>query len=143
MAEICMNPIGIVERDNAFVRDKDALSKIVLDEDLSQALEGVIDFSHLFILFWMHDVKEERRNKLMTHPRGRTHMPLVGVYATRTSSRRNPIGLTLVELVDVEKNVLIVRGLDAFNGTPILDIKPYDDWDLTINPIVPDWWKKL
>ena len=80
---------------------------------------------------------------LKVHPRGRIDLPFVGVFATRTNLRPNPIGLTLVELVKVESNVLIVRGLDAFNGTPVLDIKPYDYWDMAKNAKVPTWWIKL
>lgn len=70
-------------------------------------------------------------------------MPLLGAFATRTNLRPNPIGLTLVELFKVEKNVLTVRGLDAFDGTPVLDIKPFDSWDNASNAKVPDWWIKL
>ena len=91
----------------------------------------------------MHKVSEERRDKIKTHPRGRTELPLVGVYATRTPSRQNPVGLTLVELVEIKGNVLYVRGLDAFEGTPVLDIKPYDKWDREIEAVVPDWWYLL
>ena len=70
-------------------------------------------------------------------------MPLLGVFATRTMLRPNPVGLTLVELVKVEGNVLTIRGLDAFDGTPILDIKPFDSWDTAKNVKVPEWWIKL
>jgi tRNA (Thr-GGU) A37 N-methylase len=57
--------------------------------------------------------------------------------------RSNPIGLTLVELVKVEGNVLTVRGLDAFDRTPVLDIKPFDPWDTAKDAKVPGWWTKL
>ncbi|MCX8153995.1 MAG: TrmO family methyltransferase, partial [Candidatus Bathyarchaeota archaeon] len=67
----------------------------------------------------------------------------MGVFATRTMYRPNPIGFTLVELVNVEGNVLSVRGLDAFDGTPVLDLKPFDPWDCAENARVPDWWLKL
>jgi tRNA (Thr-GGU) A37 N-methylase len=70
-------------------------------------------------------------------------MPLVGVFVARTMLRPNPIGLTLVELVKVEGNVLTVRGLDAYDATPVLDIKTYDFWDMVENAKVPEWWKKL
>ena len=70
-------------------------------------------------------------------------MPLTGVFAVRTMLRPNPIGLTLVELVKVDGNVLTVRGLDAYDGTPVLDIKPYDFWDVAENAKVPDWWIRL
>ena len=70
-------------------------------------------------------------------------MPLLGVLATRTNLRPNPIGLTLCELVKVESNVLTVRGLDAYDGTPVLDVKPYDTWDCAPNARMPNWWLKL
>ena len=70
-------------------------------------------------------------------------MPLIGVFATRSPHRPNPIGLTLVELVKRKRNILTVKGLDAINGTPILDLKPYDSWDSAENILVPNWWKQL
>ena len=70
-------------------------------------------------------------------------LPLLGVFATRTMFRPNPIGLTLVELLKVEGNVLTVKGLDAYDGTPVLDVKPFDAWDNATDAKVPEWWKKL
>ena len=70
-------------------------------------------------------------------------MPLLGVFATRTMLRPNPVGVTVVKLVKVEGNVLTIRGLDAFDGTPVLDIKPLDSWDTAKNVKVPEWWIKL
>jgi tRNA-Thr(GGU) m(6)t(6)A37 methyltransferase TsaA len=97
----------------------------------------------LFVLFWLHKISAEQRKILKVHPRGRKDMPLLGIFAVRTMLRPNPVGLTLVELVKVEGNVLTVRGLDAFNGTPVLDIKPFDSWDNAENAEVPEWWTKL
>jgi len=125
------------------VRDKDNISEIVLREDLAEALDGIEDFSHLFVMFWMHEISEEERRTMKVHPRGRMDMPLLGVFATRTPYRPNSIGLTLVELLKVKGNVLTVRGLDAIDGTPVLDIKPFDHWDMVKDARVPEWWKKL
>jgi tRNA-Thr(GGU) m(6)t(6)A37 methyltransferase TsaA len=91
----------------------------------------------------MNEISDEKRKILKVHPRGRVDLPLVGSLATRTNLRPNPLGLTLVELVKVESNILTVRGLDAFNGTPVLDLKPYDFWDTPKNAKVPNWWRKL
>jgi tRNA-Thr(GGU) m(6)t(6)A37 methyltransferase TsaA len=91
----------------------------------------------------MSQIPEDKRMILKVHPRGRIDMPLLGVFATRTNLRPNPIGLTLVELLKVEGTTLTVRGLDAFDGTPILDIKPFDSWDNAEKARVPDWWIKL
>jgi tRNA (Thr-GGU) A37 N-methylase len=70
-------------------------------------------------------------------------MPLLGIFATRTPHRCNPLGLTVVQLLAVEGNILTVRGLDALNDTPILDIKPYDYWDMFEEVKVPNWWIQL
>ncbi len=143
--EIVLKPIGFV-RTTAVgdeVRDKTRTSQIVIRKELIPALEGVDGFSHLFVLFLLHKVPAEQRKILKVHPRGRKDMPLLGIFAVRTMLRPNPVGLTLVELVKVEGNVLTVRGLDAFNGTPVLDIKTFDSWDNAENAKVPEWWTKL
>ncbi len=138
---IKLKPIGLVRTSAAKneVKDKRRVSKIVVREDLVQALEGLRGCSHLFIIFWMHQISECRRGKMKVHPRGRRDMPLLGVLATRTPYRPNPLGLTLVELLEMKRNVLTVRGLDAFDGTPILDIKPVDAWDIAKKAKVPEW----
>ena len=140
-----MAPIGFV-RTTAVgdeVKDKSRLSEIVLRKEMVEALEGITGFSHYFVLFWLSQISGEQRKTMRVHPRGRRDLPLVGVLATRTNLRPNPIGLTLVELVKVEGNVLTVRGLDAFDGTPVLDVKPFDFWDIAKDAKVPKWWKKL
>ena len=143
--KVKIESIGYVETDanEMEIKDKDKVSKIILHKDLTEALEGIKDFSHLFVIFWMHGISTEERKITKVHPRGRSDMPLLGVFATRSPDRPNPIGLTLVELLKIEKNILTVRGLDALNGTPILDIKPFDSWDIVKNANVPDWWHKL
>ncbi len=122
---IVLNPIGYVKTTakGEEVKDKTSLSQIVLRDDLVEGLSGISGFSHLFVLFYLNQVTTEQRKTLKVHPRGRQDMPLIGVFAARTMLRPNPIGLTLVELVKVEGNVLTVRGLDAYDGTPVLDIK--------------------
>lgn len=143
--KIVLDPIGYVKSsaDGEEVKDKSVLSQIVIRDELVEGLSGISGFSHLFILFYLNQVTFDQRKTLKVHPRGRKDMPLTGVFAARTMLRPNPIGLTLVELLKVNNNVLTVRGLDAYDGTPILDIKPYDFWDVAENAKVPDWWKKL
>jgi tRNA-Thr(GGU) m(6)t(6)A37 methyltransferase TsaA len=143
--KIILNPIGYVKTpaEGDEVKNKSLLSQIILRDDLVEALSGISDYSHLFVLFYLNQVTEEQRKTLKVHPRGRQDMPLVGVFVARTMLRPNPIGLTLVELIKVEGNVLTVRGLDAYDSTPVLDIKTYDFWDVAENAKVPDWWKKL
>lgn len=143
--KITLNPIGFVKTKavGREVRDRNAVSEIILRGKLAEALDGIEDFSHLFVVFWMNKISKEERKTMKVHPRGRKDMPLLGVLATRTPFRPNPIGLTLVELLKVERNVLTVRGLDAFDGTPVLDIKPFDYWDTVEAATVPEWWRKL
>jgi len=140
--EIVLKPIGFVRTEAVGdeVKDKDRISQIILRSELAEALEGIEEFSHLFVLFWLHEVTSEKRKTLKVHPRSREDLPLLGVFATRTKLRPNPIGLTLVELLKVEGNVLTVRGLDALDETPVLDLKPYDFWDMARNAKVPLWW---
>jgi len=143
--EIILKPIGFVRTEalGDEVKDKSRISQIVIHNELAEALEGIAEFSHLFVLFWLHEVTNVERKTLKVHPRGKEDLPLLGIFATRTKLRPNPIGLTLVELLKVEGNVLTVRGLDALNETPILDIKPFDFWDMAKDARVPKWWTKL
>jgi len=143
--KIILNPIGFVKTDAVSdeVKDKSRISQIILRSDLVPALDGITGFSHLFVIFYMSQIPSEKRLILKVHPRGRMDMPLLEAFATRTNLRPNPIGLTLVELLKVEGNILTVRGLDAFDGTPILDLKPFDSWDNAEKAKVPDWWIKL
>jgi tRNA-Thr(GGU) m(6)t(6)A37 methyltransferase TsaA len=143
--KIDLKPIGFVKTKavGKEVRDKNLISQIVFREELTEALEGIQDFSHLFVIFWLHKIEKKERETMKVHPRGRQDHPLLGIFATRTPHRPNPLGLTRVRLLGVEDNVITVQGLDAFDGTPVLDIKPFDFWDTTKDVKVPEWWMKL
>jgi tRNA-Thr(GGU) m(6)t(6)A37 methyltransferase TsaA len=120
-----IKPIGYVKRTSSDenVRDKSLVSKIVLKKVLVKALDGIEEFSHVFIIYWMHKISETERK--LVHGEGRTETPPIGALALRGPIRPNPIGLTLVELVKRKENVLWVKGLDALDNSPVLDIKPY------------------
>ncbi len=143
--KIVLNPIGYVKTDAAGdeVKDKELISHIVVRDELIDGLSGISEYSHLFVLFYLNQITDDQRRTLRVHPRGIMDLPLTGVFAVRTMLRPNPIGLTVVELVRVDGNVLTVKGLDAFDGTPVLDLKPYDHWDIVENVKVPSWWLKL
>ena len=145
MSAICLRTVGYVKTDAVGdeIRNKKVVSRIVFREDLTEALEGVEEFSHLFVLFWLHKMPDDDKQIMKVHPRGRKDMPLLGIYATRTPRRPNPIGLTRVKLLNIENNILTVQGLDAYDGTPVIDIKPFDNWDTTEEFKVPKWWMKL
>ena len=139
-----LRPIGHVETDASHeeLRHGSAISKVVIDQKFIHGLEGLKDFSHVYILFWLHEMPKRSR-RLKVHPRGCPDIQEVGVFATRSPHRPNPIGLTLVKLLSKKGRTLEVKGLDAYNGTPVLDIKPYDRRDSAPRPRVPYWWKRL
>jgi tRNA (adenine37-N6)-methyltransferase len=143
--KIVLSPIGHVKTSAVGdeVKDKSLISHIVLNREFVEGLDGISEFSHLFVLFYLDQVTAEQRKTLKVHPRGRADLPLTGVFTVRTMLRPNPVGLTLVELLNVQGNVLTVRGLDAYDGTPVLDVKTYDFWDMAENVKVAEWWKKL
>jgi len=143
--EVRLKPIGFVKRTSKQedVKDRSLVSRIVVKREFTKALDGIEDFSHILVVFWMHRVLQEETKILKVHPRGRRDLPLLGVFATRTAFRPNPIGLTLVELLKRERNVLTVKGLDAYDGTPVLDLKPFDRRDTAVDIRVPEWHKRL
>jgi tRNA-Thr(GGU) m(6)t(6)A37 methyltransferase TsaA len=96
-------------------------SRIVLDPALTQGLSGMEPGRQVMVIFYFH---QSRGFDLCQHPRGDKSRPQRGVFTLRSPHRPNPIGVTVVDLVTVEGNVLRVRGLDAINGTPVLDLKP-------------------
>jgi tRNA-Thr(GGU) m(6)t(6)A37 methyltransferase TsaA len=139
-----LSPIGHVKTTAVGdqVKDKKTISQIIIDKSLQEGLEGIEEFSNLFVIFYFNQLAPKPQT-LKIHPRGRIDLPLRGVFATRTMLRPNAVGLTVVELLGVEDNVLTVRGLDAYDGTPVLDVKPYDPWDRVEKLRVAGWWKKL
>lgn len=139
-----MRPIGYVTTDATHeqLRHRTAVSKIVVDQRFARGLEGLEGFSHLYVLFWLHEMPK-RSQKLKVRPQGREDIGKVGIFASRSPHRPNPIGLTLVKLLNKRGRTLTVRGLDAYDGTPVLDLKPHDKHDSTPEPKVPAWWKKL
>lgn len=145
--QITMKPIGIVKNDFKDEIPDDYRyipSNIEIDPAYSYALEGLESNSHIVVLFWMDRVEKEQRGVLRVHPKGREDLPLVGVFATRSPSRPNPIGMRTVRLVSREGNIVKVMGLDALNGSPVVDIKPYSlKHDYVENARVPAWVKSL
>jgi tRNA-Thr(GGU) m(6)t(6)A37 methyltransferase TsaA len=143
--DVKLSPIGFVRRkaNEEDVKDRSLVCSIIVKKAYEKALDGVEDFSHIYVVFWMHKIGDAERRTLKTHPRGRMDLPLLGVFATRSPLRPNPIGLTIVELLGRKGNILTVRGLDAFEGTPVIDVKPYNHWDIIDDVKVPEWWLKL
>jgi tRNA-Thr(GGU) m(6)t(6)A37 methyltransferase TsaA len=128
--------IGVVEKAN-----KKRVSKVRIFDEFREGLEGLDTFSHIIILYWYHlRATEERRRVLKVIPMGCAGNPKVGVFTSRSPSRPNSIGLCVVELVKLEGNILSVKRFDAFEGSPIIDIKPYlPRIDAFPDAIVPQW----
>ena len=143
---IKINPIGFVKRKSREENDKDRclISKIIINKNLTEALDGIDEFSHIYIIFWLDKIKDTGH---LHHPGKTLDSKPVGIFATRAPIHPNPIGLTLVELINREENILWVKGLDALDDTPILDIKPYPDWEkgncIVVDDFrIPKWLKK-
>jgi tRNA-Thr(GGU) m(6)t(6)A37 methyltransferase TsaA len=118
------------------------VSDLVLDERYTEALDGLEDYSHVLVLFWMDQAGPPK--SLKGHVQGREDLPVVGLFARRAPSRPNPIGITAVPLLQRDKNVLRVRGVDAIDGTPLLDIKPYTPaFDSVERARIPEWCKRV
>ena len=119
------------------------VSEIVLDEGYSEGLAGLDDFSHAIVIYFMHLATDKGRVRVRRHPQGRDDMPFVGIFSQRAKTRPNPIGVTTVQIIETRENVLKVKGLDAIDGTPVLDIKPYYPRDRIESPIIPEWVFRL
>lgn len=120
------------------------ISEMVIKEEYGPGLKGLNKFSHVLVIFYMHKAKFNSQADLVRCPQGRKDMPSLGIFAQRAKHRPNPIGITAVRLIRIRKNTLQVKGLDAIDGTPVLDIKPYvPHFDRVSRPIVPKWIKKL
>lgn len=149
-----LDPIGVVVHDHPddVLKDQwhELTSELHIREDLADGLQAIDGFSHLFVLFWMHRLPSDARARLQIQPRGLLRLgltpeelPTIGVFACDSPPRPNPIGLSIVELVGRAGTVLTVRGLDAFAGAPVLDLKPYTKDRLVRNLQESGWHAEL
>ncbi len=150
-----LKPIGAVHnamtQAHRDTRWQEIESEIEIDAEWHDALDGIEQFSHVWVITYLDrraaprwNARGLRPDALHVHPTHDTRLPLVGIFATRSPQRPNPIGICAVELLDVRGNLLRVRGLDALNGTPVLDIKPYlSGRDLIENTRVGEWVRML
>ncbi|MGA9756666.1 MAG: tRNA (N6-threonylcarbamoyladenosine(37)-N6)-methyltransferase TrmO [Desulfobaccales bacterium] len=134
---ICLNPVGLVKKQGQ-------RAWLEIYPEYAPALTGLQDFSHLWVFYWFHENdKPEERRTLQVHPRRDPGNPLTGVFACRAPARPNLIGFTACRIIKVEGNVLEVADLDARDGTPILDLKPYiPDGDAIPEARAPEWLKR-
>ncbi len=122
----------------------DVVAELHLEPELARGLDGIDGFSHVLVVYWMHQSSFDAARDLVRRPRGRADLPELGIFAQRAKHRPNPIGITAVPLLGRDGAVLRVRGLDARDGTPVLDIKPYfPEFDRVEAPTVPAWATEL
>jgi len=151
---ITLRPIGLVRtsasQDDVRLRGKESEAVIELYSEFHEALEGLEGFSRIFILSYLNQFRPEQVGALKVKPRRLLlkgykleELPLVGVFAIDSPTRPNPIGLTLVRLLKIDRGKLTVRGLDCFDGTPVLDIKPYRPDYRTDDYVLAGWCKEL
>jgi len=118
-------------------------SEIVFDPGFESALDGLEDFSHITVLFWMHRSPAWDSSHAKVHPKRRPDLPLVGVFATHSPVRPNPLGLTTVRLLERLERTLRVVGLDAIDGTPVVDVKSYIPGEDLAQTKAPEWVARL
>lgn len=146
IVEIVMKPIGYVHNDVANKKDVSwgqDVSVIELEEEYYAGLEGLSDFSHAIILYHLDKAVYDKEKHLQRRPQNREDMPLVGIFSQRGKDRPNRIGMTSVQIVNVEDTQLTVKGLDAIDGTAVLDIKPYYPVYDRKDAVVPEWVDRL
>ena len=128
MKPIKILPIAIVHNSRIAITDDhwgEMISSIdLLDPLTAETLEGIDTFSHLEVIYYFDQADEQKVNTTSRHPRGNQDWPKVGIFAQRGKDRPNHIGATIVKLSSHEGSRLVVQGLDALDGTPVLDIKP-------------------
>jgi tRNA-Thr(GGU) m(6)t(6)A37 methyltransferase TsaA len=145
---ITLTPIGYVRnmvKEWTDVVWEEIVSEVVLDGRWLAGLDGLLGFSHVWVIAWLGRVPvEERGAKLEIHPRGREETPSVGLFATRSPRRPNPIAITAVPLLGISGAAITVKGLDLLDGTPVLDIKPYlARGDRIAGTRAPRWIRRL
>ncbi len=134
---ICMTPVGVVKKQGQ-------RAWLEINPEYAPALVGLQGFSHLWVIYWFHENdRPEERQTLQVHPRRDPANPLTGIFACRAPVRPNLIGFTACRIIKVKGNIVEVADLDAREGTPILDLKPYiPGGDAIPEAVTPEWLKR-
>jgi tRNA-Thr(GGU) m(6)t(6)A37 methyltransferase TsaA len=147
--EITFKPIGVIHT-KASDEKGDQEGELEIFSEFTDGLDGIDGYSHLFVLVYFDRLRPEQIGPLKVKPRGLLRrgfklddLPELGVFALDSPTRPNPIGLTLVRILRRDGSRIVVRGLDFFDGTPILDIKTYRCQYRTDEFTVPEWFRKL
>ena len=148
--DINFKPIGIIHTQATDIEVKeqgDRAGEIEIYPEFADGLEGIDGYSHLFVLIYFDRLRPEQIGPLKVKPRGLLRrgfkledLPELGVFALDSPTRPNPIGLTLVRVIERQGRRILVQGLDFFDGTPILDLKGYRPQYRTDNYTMPQWF---
>jgi tRNA-Thr(GGU) m(6)t(6)A37 methyltransferase TsaA len=147
--EIMLKSIGSVNSPRVQAEDDlwgDVSSTITLDATTftDDSLAGLAQFSHVEVVFFMNQVRPDKIVSTARHPRNNTAWPKIGIFAQRGKNRPNQIGVTVCEVIKIDGLKILVRGLDAIDGTPVLDIKPYlTEFAPRGEVRQPEWSKEL
>lgn len=129
-----LHPVGQIHKN-------DSETTIEIEAKYEDALLGLDGFSHVWVLWWFdrHD-NPNKRSVLRVHPRGNRNNPLTGVFATRSPARPNLVAMTLCKIRSLDKNVVRIEKIDAFDKSPVLDLKPYiPGYDGDGKATLPSW----
>lgn len=162
-SEITLKPVGVIRSDikepvlrsdkngitmeeklknvkRELLKIREMISEIVLDPSLTDLLDDIDGYSHIMVIYWAHKIPAESRQLTKVHPMGLKDVPKKGLFATCSPARPNPVLLTAVKLVERNANILKVQGLEAVDGSPVIDIKPYAQGYYGVeNPTRPQW----
>jgi len=152
--QIKFKSIGVVRTnatpDEVRASSHNIASTITVYDEFGDALDGIDGHSHIYVLAHFNALRADQIGHLKVRPRRLLRrglkleeLPFLGVFALDSPTRPNPIGLSLVKLVRREGNILHVTGLDYFDGTPIIDLKPYHPEHIVTDFSVPDWYTEL
>lgn len=152
--EIVLKPIGFIKTSSTDEEVRQSLegleATVEILPEFAEALEGLEGYSHIFVLSYLNKLRPEQIGPLKVKPRGLLkrgfkleELPTVGVFSIDSPTRPNPIGLSLVRLLRIDDIRLFVAGLDLFNGTPVIDIKPYRSDRSAEDFKLPEWYTKL
>jgi tRNA-Thr(GGU) m(6)t(6)A37 methyltransferase TsaA len=132
-----IKPVGVI-------RKKVATTQIEIYPEYADALSGLDQFSHIIVLYWFHENDTpERRNILQVHPCANKKNPLTGVFGTHSPVRPNPIAFSLCSILSINGNRVTINDIDAFDGSPIIDIKSYFPVSVSDEDVrMPNWETK-
>lgn len=127
-----------------FIRKKGDTVLIEIDEKYNDALLGLKQFSHINVLYWFHENDTpDKRSVLQVNPRGNKKNPLTGVFATHSPLRPNLIALCLCKILSIDGTIIKIDKIDAFDGSPVIDIKSFFPTRLSVPDVrVPNWKRK-